>query len=231
MINSRFYSRFWQVPTFGNGVICRFSDNTSEMKRLAARDFEDMLQVLFSEYLSLNLSCWQFSSLVCHSRLRGIISHRSRCCCAIAVVSIRAVACPCEAQASLGVHGQVSWRNIQAAVAKVTEIPRCHLCCIQYSGIAQRESSLPTKGCKTWWNKPYSPRIKWSEDQDFNLSTYKFHSMGDYATTIKLFGTTDSFTTQIVRIVCIHSLYLKLSLFRENLLTERLRHFIHWRAR
>ncbi|KAG2737185.1 hypothetical protein P692DRAFT_201670522, partial [Suillus brevipes Sb2] len=38
-------SRFRQVPTFGNGVIRMFSNNTSEMKKLAARDFEDILQV------------------------------------------------------------------------------------------------------------------------------------------------------------------------------------------
>ncbi|KIJ68186.1 hypothetical protein HYDPIDRAFT_124385 [Hydnomerulius pinastri MD-312] len=30
----------------------------------------------------------------------------------------------------------------------------------------------------------------------FNLRTYKFHAMGDYIRTIKLFGTTDSYTTQ-----------------------------------
>lgn len=33
----------------------------------------------------------------------------------------------------------------------------------------------------------------------FNLNTYKFHAMGDYVRSIQLFGTTDSFTTQIVR--------------------------------
>jgi hypothetical protein len=33
----------------------------------------------------------------------------------------------------------------------------------------------------------------------FNLRTYKFHAMGDYVRSIRLFGTTDSFTTQIVR--------------------------------
>jgi hypothetical protein len=37
------------------------------------------------------------------------------------------------------------------------------------------------------------PRVK-----KFNLSTYKFHAMGDYLRTIRFFGTTDSFTTQIV---------------------------------
>jgi hypothetical protein len=54
----------------------------------------------------------------------------------------------------------------------------------------------------------------------FNLTTYKFHAMGDYVRTIRLFGTTDSFTTQIVSTICIHTIYLKLNLSRENLLTE-----------
>jgi hypothetical protein len=35
--------------------------------------------------------------------------------------------------------------------------------------------------------------------KEFNLQTYKFHAMGDYSATIKRFGTTDSYTTQIVR--------------------------------
>jgi hypothetical protein len=38
-------NRFRHVPSYGNGVIRKFSNNTSEMKRLAARDFEDVLQV------------------------------------------------------------------------------------------------------------------------------------------------------------------------------------------
>lgn len=33
----------------------------------------------------------------------------------------------------------------------------------------------------------------------FNLSTYKLHALGDYVGSIRLFGTTDSYTTQIVR--------------------------------
>jgi hypothetical protein len=47
------YCRFRQVPTFGLGVIRRFSNNTSEMKRLAARDFEDILQVVLPVFLHL----------------------------------------------------------------------------------------------------------------------------------------------------------------------------------
>ena len=33
----------------------------------------------------------------------------------------------------------------------------------------------------------------------FNLGTYKFHALGDYVTTIKMFGMTNSFTTQVVQ--------------------------------
>jgi len=37
--------RFRQVPTFGLSTIRSFRDNISEMKKLAARDYEDLLQV------------------------------------------------------------------------------------------------------------------------------------------------------------------------------------------
>lgn len=35
-------------------------------------------------------------------------------------------------------------------------------------------------------------------EKEFNLSTYKLHALGDYATAIRKFGTTDGYTTQIV---------------------------------
>jgi hypothetical protein len=33
----------------------------------------------------------------------------------------------------------------------------------------------------------------------FSLDTYKFHSLGDYAATIEMYGTCDSYTTEVVR--------------------------------
>ena len=35
-----------------------------------------------------------------------------------------------------------------------------------------------------------------------NIFTYKFHALGDYVQTIRLFGGTDSFSTQLVRFFC-----------------------------
>ena len=36
---------FCMVPTFGQSSICRFTSNALEMKKLAAHNFEDLLQV------------------------------------------------------------------------------------------------------------------------------------------------------------------------------------------
>ena len=35
--------------------------------------------------------------------------------------------------------------------------------------------------------------------KNFNLITYKFHTLGDYPNAIRMFGTTDGYTTEIVR--------------------------------
>lgn len=37
------------------------------------------------------------------------------------------------------------------------------------------------------------------KQKTLNLNTYKFHSLGDVVPTIRRFGTTDSYSTQIVR--------------------------------
>lgn len=36
-------------------------------------------------------------------------------------------------------------------------------------------------------------------EKSFNLEGYKYHSLGDYPRTIRLFGTTDSYSTEPVR--------------------------------
>lgn len=49
-----------------------------------------------------------------------------------------------------------------------------------------------------------------SKGKFLNLFTYKFHALGDYVRTIRLFGTADSYSTQTVRIYAFHhyDLYL-----------------------
>jgi hypothetical protein len=60
--------------------------------------------------------------------------------------------------------------------------------------------------------------------KSFNLSTYKFHALGDYVRTIRSFGTTDSYTTQIVRTLILSacSFYSHLTTARQGELSHRL---------
>lgn len=37
-----------------------------------------------------------------------------------------------------------------------------------------------------------------AKKKNFNLRTYKFHALGDYVNSVRMFGTTDSYSTQIV---------------------------------
>lgn len=55
-----------------------------------------------------------------------------------------------------------------------------------------------------WWEKngtnKKKPINRWKDTKvKFSLSTYKLHALGDYANTIRWRGTTDSYTTQVVR--------------------------------
>lgn len=42
----RLNQRYRDIPTFGRSTIRRFGENVSGMKKLAARNFEDILQVV-----------------------------------------------------------------------------------------------------------------------------------------------------------------------------------------
>ncbi|KAG8679254.1 hypothetical protein FRC09_019100, partial [Ceratobasidium sp. 395] len=54
-IVAEFNRRFRLVPTFSNSTIRKFSEDVASLKRLAARDFEDILQV---QHLLFTLAYW-----------------------------------------------------------------------------------------------------------------------------------------------------------------------------
>jgi hypothetical protein len=54
--------------------------------------------------------------------------------------------------------------------------------------------------------------------REFNIQTYKHHSLGDYAKTIRRFGTTDSYSSTVVRVLaCLYFFFADESLYRESL--------------
>lgn len=46
--------------------------------------------------------------------------------------------------------------------------------------------------------KPQPSSNKGAKDKLFNMGTYKLHALGDYVSYIRQFGTSDSYTTQVV---------------------------------
>ena len=52
-----------------------------------------------------------------------------------------------------------------------------------------------------------------SSKKKLNLNTYKFHSLGDYVATIRLFGTTDSYSTQVVSPLVYYTIFYIVNLF------------------
>ncbi|KIK11502.1 hypothetical protein PISMIDRAFT_122575, partial [Pisolithus microcarpus 441] len=62
----------------------------------------------------------------------------------------------------------------------------------------RREAKFESqKGESTSTSHPGTRQLK-----TFNLSTYKIHALGDYVDTIRMFGTTDSYSTQMVSQAC-----------------------------
>jgi hypothetical protein len=55
--------RYRQVPPFGNGVIRRFTGNPSAMRKLAARNFEDLLQVWSYQLIVVDIAYHTYSAL------------------------------------------------------------------------------------------------------------------------------------------------------------------------
>lgn len=65
-----FLIRFRGMPTFGRDSIRRFSNSVSELKKLGARDYENLLQVVIFSFIrfDLDLSLAYHSYLFCSVR-------------------------------------------------------------------------------------------------------------------------------------------------------------------
>jgi hypothetical protein len=96
---------------------------------------------------------------------------------------------------------QRQFRDITCAAYNTRELPkevearqRRALRKQKVSSAAVEEATDPEPAAKRARVEPKKKKVK----KEFNLNTYKFHSMGDYPSTIAQMGTTDNWTTQIV---------------------------------
>ncbi|KAF9230744.1 hypothetical protein BU15DRAFT_83245 [Melanogaster broomeanus] len=170
--------RYRQVPTFGQDTIRRFRENCSELKKMTAQGFEDLLQCALPVFENLlpkphNSQVQRLLFYLCHwhalAKLRMHtdytldIMERLTVQLAQEMRKFAAETCPAFVTKELRREAESRRRReAQGGPAKTAGEPAADVC---------RQKTL-------------------------NLQTYKLHALGDYHNQIRMFGTTDSFSTQ-----------------------------------
>ena len=146
------------------------------MKKLAGRDFEDLLQCaipVFEGLLPEPHNNHVMKLLFRIAEWHGLAKLRMHTEATLARLE--------QVTTDLG-HLMRDFRDKTCAKFDTTELAR--------EVEARNRRNARMKGTKA---PNQSRKVK-----TFNLHTYKFHALGDYVRTIRMFGTTDSFSSQLV---------------------------------
>ncbi|KAG8894351.1 hypothetical protein FRB99_001342 [Tulasnella sp. 403] len=176
-------SRYRAIPPFGRDTIRRILSNPSELKRLAARDYEDFLQCaipvfddLFPDPHNSQILDFLFTLADWHS-LAKLKMHTE------------------ETIAQLEMVTQVLGRerrrfgNITAAAFKTYETPS------EARARARRQQQAANKMGASVASSAGSA-VSTRREKTFNLNTYKAHALGDYASQIWFSSTYEVYSTR-----------------------------------
>ncbi|KAG6905803.1 hypothetical protein DXG01_000659 [Tephrocybe rancida] len=245
--------RFRAVPTFGRDTIRRFTTNASELKKMAAHNYEDLLQCIIPvfdgllsdegpSFLNARILCILFQLVHWHglAKLRlhseatlGLLDQQTtvlgeclrefqmEICPLFATRELRREAVAQERRAATKGSASGTSRKSKTkakassgqAVNAEQDMPRHHPSEPQGSTqpeVAQEvhDAGVPTTTSASTPNlttqtaaaetvpqeKGKKPSAR--KDKNFNLNTYKVHSLGDYVSAIRTFGTMDSYSTE-----------------------------------
>ncbi|KAJ6448150.1 hypothetical protein C8R45DRAFT_850455, partial [Mycena sanguinolenta] len=176
---------FRKVPTFGTDTIRRISSDASERKRLAARDYEDLLQTIIPVIEGLLPE--PLNTMVITLLFRLAEWH------ALAKLRMHTDDTLVRFDKSTVVIGRElrGFRDYTRDNYATKELP---------GEVAARSRRKQNKAKNTPGDSvPRPPPQPLPLKGKFlNLDTYKFHALGDYPSTVRFVGTTDSFSTVIV---------------------------------
>jgi hypothetical protein len=183
------------MPRFA-GKIRRFATNASEMKKLGARDFEDLLQCAIAAFDGL------FPP-----------EHNTR------VLKLLYRLAEWHACAKLRMHTDPTLQHLTKLTPEIGRLMRefKNTTCAEYTtyelpretaarsrreqriaaAAAARASGSEATADPDATQAP-APPPKLKKMKTLNLNTYKWHGVGDYPPAIQLFGPTDSYSTQLV---------------------------------
>ncbi|KIK35174.1 hypothetical protein CY34DRAFT_56217, partial [Suillus luteus UH-Slu-Lm8-n1] len=175
--------RYRQTPTFGPATIRKFSTNSSEMKRLAARNFEDLLQCsipVFDGLLPEPHNQTVLTLLFTMAHWHGLAKLRMHSDLTLDIMD--------HVTSTLGQQ----FRQFKATVCDAYETYELGQEVRARAQRCAKKAANQTAGRKGTQPTPRSAKRR----KVFNLQTYKFHALGDYVSTIRRFGTSDSYSTE-----------------------------------
>ncbi|TEB29008.1 hypothetical protein FA13DRAFT_1602778, partial [Coprinellus micaceus] len=179
---NEFDRRFRLVPIFGRGIR-RFSTNVSQIKRKAARDYEDLLQCCMPVFEALlpNTGYGQ------------------------AMISLIAICARWHALAKLRMHTDDTLQMLEEATTELGSQFRSfvrdvceHIATRELPAeAAEREEREKRQAEKKAAAVSEKATKKARKTVKMNISRVKFHFLGDYVKTIRRFGTTDLYSTEL----------------------------------
>ncbi|TBU36385.1 hypothetical protein BD309DRAFT_995628 [Dichomitus squalens] len=173
--------RFSLIRTFGRGIIRPFGGNVSAMKKLAARDFEQLL-ILSQCAIPVfeGLLAEPYNSLVLDLLFELAMWH---------------------AYAKLSMHTEPT---LSAFEAKTVSLGKAHACIYFHTKELPRETqSRQRRKAASTPNGPGRQTAPSEDDpsakmKSFNTNTIKYHRLADYARMVRRTGTSDNTNTQTV---------------------------------
>ncbi|KAJ7579392.1 hypothetical protein C8J56DRAFT_1169724 [Mycena floridula] len=185
---AEFNSRFRMVAPFGRNTIRRFAHNVSELKKLAARNFEDILQCI--------IPCFE-----------GLLDSKED---EDFILDLLYLAAYWHGLAKMRMHTESSVMVLETVTKALSNSLRhfAEVICTHYSTLetdaefgarrraeTRRQAKAQGQQSSNAAQTPSTSSIS-KRPRIFNLSTPKLHQLGYYAPHIRLFGTTDSYSTQ-----------------------------------
>ncbi|RXW14870.1 hypothetical protein EST38_g10985 [Candolleomyces aberdarensis] len=179
--------RYRKVPTFGIDTIRRFRNNVSEMKQLAARDYEDMLQCAIPVFEGLiphphNQRILKLIFAFAH--WHGLAKLRMHTDVTLHILDDRTT--------DLG-KGFRQFVTHTCEAVETKELAREHAARVRRE--LKQKKLVIAKGSKR--QKVGHMADGGRRAKKFSLNTYKYHALGHVVSNIKRFGTSDNLSTQL----------------------------------
>ncbi|KAJ3809810.1 hypothetical protein F5876DRAFT_77388 [Lentinula aff. lateritia] len=184
--------RFRQIPTFGFDTIHLFANNASEMKRLAARDFEDLLQASTSDINKCAIPVFE-------GLLEGDDNKM--------LMKLLYQTVEWHALAKLRMHTEQTLNYMETCTQEFGKLMR------NFRDLSQKYNTRETdREMTAHYRRTAEQAKKSSGDQTsvppliapgarrkktLNLFTYKWHALMDYVWFIRWFGPSDIYSTQL----------------------------------